>query len=211
MTGKSRLPMETQQAIAAEYSAGVRTGDLALKYMLNRKTILMVAERMGCAMRHQHYQSGRPKMATAHLHEEVSRLRDFGMSQPKIGAKLGVSQSIVSRVLRKLGRPTRTGASNHGNWKGGVVATSAGYTAVIGGEFPDMADSQGYTLEHRLVMARHLDRELTKRETIHHINGDRKDNRIENLQLRQGRHGAGAVFRCRRCGSYDVESTKIAD
>ncbi len=66
-------------------------------------------------------------------------------------------------------------------------------------EFYPMSNKRNLILEHRLVMAQFLGRCLTPREHIHHKNGNRSDNRIENLELiSQANHNLITTF-CDDC------------
>jgi hypothetical protein len=71
----------------------------------------------------------------------------------------------------------------HPSWKGGRILTKSGYWLVAVDPAHPMADANQKLYEHRLVMARVLGRSLARAEHVHHINGNRQDNRPENLEL----------------------------
>lgn len=62
------------------------------------------------------------------------------------------------------------------------LVTQNGYVLLYKPDHPNARPS-GWIFEHVFVMANHLSRKLTKAENVHHVNGDRTDNRLENLEL----------------------------
>ena len=54
-----------------------------------------------------------------------------------------------------------------------------------------LVNGQTSAAEHRLVMAEYLARPLYPGEVVHHLNGIRTDNRIENLELWSTDHPKG--------------------
>ena len=72
------------------------------------------------------------------------------------------------------------GELNH-MWKGGRILLN-GYVYLMRKDHP-RSIGNGYVPEHVLVMEKHLGRYIPLGEDVHHINGDKQDNRIENLEV----------------------------
>lgn len=69
----------------------------------------------------------------------------------------------------------------HPSWKGGRRYNDMGYVMRYCPQHPK--NIYGYYFEHRIIMEEHLGRYLDSSESIHHINGKKDDNRLENLQV----------------------------
>ena len=95
------------------------------------------------------------------------------------GLKAGTSQSCGC-LAREIAVQRR--GPDHPRWKGGRDINSGGYVRLVDHIHPNRT-KENRILEHIKVMSNYLGRPLINGENVHHINGIRDDNRIENLEL----------------------------
>ena len=95
-----------------------------------------------------------------------------GELSPVYGRKMPQDQREKLRPTWEAKAESRLGRKRH----------SQGYWLVYSPE-NSHADRNGYVLEHRLIVEQSIGRELEPREIVHHINGNKTDNRLENLLL----------------------------
>jgi hypothetical protein len=199
---------EEEQNIVVRYEAGEPLASIIKDYVAHPLTIRNVVKRQKGKVRPI---GGRERHFSDDELSSMRTMRASGISQEAIGQILGVSQATLRRALLRHGIE----AENKGpQWRGKRVLNSRGYVTVQ--IFPDnpyfgMAQCSGYVLEHRLVMAEHLGRPLDRREQVHHIDGDKANNAIENLEIRQSPHGNGQAWVCQDCGSHNVKPMTLCN
>lgn len=197
-----------KEVLLAEYNAGSSLNELAAKYACNMSSVAQALRKYGAVMRPR---GNHAKKLTVDEAQALAAAYDRFGSQEKAAKALQTSQVRVSKAMRMLGRFGRNAGDKHPWWKGGKTKAN-GYVMVRvdpADPLRCMAGTNGYAMEHRIVMARALGRPLHSYETVHHINGNKMDNSLGNLQLRFGRHGKGVAMKCRQCGSTDIAHVSL--
>lgn len=113
----------------------------------------------------------------AHKNIRVTEIAKMLRRNPK--AIYGLMDRM--NIPRQPRNSFQKGEQNH-SWKGGRYIDNDGYVLVLATDHP-FANAQGYVREHRLVVENQIGRFLQPLEVVHHIDGDKQNNRIDNLQL----------------------------
>jgi len=111
--------------------------------------------------------------------------KKMSIAQKKRWERIKANPEKFEQVRRNIGRASKgriKGMEKHPAWKGGRYIDRAGYVLVRKKDALSRR-SDGYTLEHRYVMEKFLGRPLSSNEEVHHKNGIKTDNRLENLEL----------------------------
>lgn len=111
--------------------------------------------------------------------------RELGSLQ-KVADYFGCSKKLILNYMKRFGiernkRVKKVKAPD--TYHVGYITTWNGYIKVKAPADHPYKDGKGYIMKHRLVMEQYLGRVLEPYEEVHHIDRDKTNNDISNLQL----------------------------
>ncbi len=112
------------------------------------------------------------KQQVAH---EIYCLAKCGLSSDEIAKQKQMSLTQVNKYIKMFNIPVK-------RYHKGFTKTGSGYILLYKPDYLH-ANKKGYVREHVFVMEEFLGRSLTEDEVVHHIDGDKANNKIENLQV----------------------------
>lgn len=140
-----------------------------------------------------------------HITRNARDLYLTGLSTRQVAVRLGVGYATVYRWCKDIIRTKSKSleGEKHPLYKGGHINES-GYRVIW--------VNRKLVPEHRHLMEVHLGRKLGDHEVVHHINENKLDNRVENLEvMRDGDHtihhhkGWASPVKGRKLGKYSEE------
>jgi hypothetical protein len=121
--------------------------------------------------------------------EDIDNIRNMaaeGMSTSEIAVIYNKTAKAIQKAYVRYGIKGLPSGGQFGErnsfWNGGVTIDKNGYILQRCTGHP-FSNTAGYVRQHRLVMENHLKRFLLPTEVVHHIDGNKQNNKIENLEL----------------------------
>lgn len=161
-----------EDRVCALYRSGATCEQIARQVGWSPMTVYRITKKAGITLSLGARSKGKPNLARRRF--DRGRAREMyaaGLSSTQIGKQLGVSKATVLRAFHDEGVDVRSNhESNSLRARGKKGASSHGYVRVNVG-------NRERQYEHILIAEKVLGRPLKRLERVHHVYGDRSDNR----------------------------------